>query len=410
MSQITIQKPTDQPTGAQRLVNELRAGLRSNEFDTFWMIVAFAKVGPLLRLADEIETWKAQKRSIKAIFGIDQRGTSQQALKFALANFQETRIVHGAAGDFSPTFHPKLYVFLGPNRGAAYIGSNNLTVGGTEVNFESNVKLDLTFPTDDDLRSQLEGCWADALQATTILTPDLLSRLVASNLVLDELQMRRTVAGSAAIRPPSGLPAVSLTGISTKPPSPIPPHRLPDRLSNPVPAPASAATTTPRAPRGPKSAGTQALAIQIIPHHNGEVFLSKRAVNQDPAFFGWPFTGLTVPKRPGNPAYPQRTPDPVVDIHVFDAAGNLRLRHNPFNLNTVYYETKSEIRITVPPDVVQAVPGYSIMVMRQSARPGYDYEIYIYVPGSPQHTVYLTACNQTMPSGGRTTPRSFGWI
>ena len=159
------------------------------------------------------------------------------------------------------------------------------------------------------------------------------------------------------------------------------------------------------------SAGTQALVIQIVPHHNGEVFLSKGAANQNPAFFGWPFTGQTIPKKPENPSYPQRTPDPVVDLKVYDPSGKLVIRHATFNLNTVYYEKKSEIRITVPPDVVKAVPAGSVMVMRQAAeQQNLDYDVDIYVKGSPQYNEYLGVCNQTMPSGGKAKARRFGWL
>src|SRR5207253_2874287 len=71
--------------------------------------------------------------------------------------------------------------------------------------------------------------------------------------------------------------------------------------ASPIPKevlPASASTTTggvrrssrARAYSGGQSAG-RILVIQIIPHHNGEIFLSKNAVNQNPALFGFPFSG-----------------------------------------------------------------------------------------------------------------------
>ena len=54
---------------------------------------------------------------------------------------------------------------------------------------------------------------------------------------------------------------------------------------------------------------TNGLVIQVTPHHNGEIHLSKIAVNQNPTFFDYPFTGMTVPKKAGNPTYPQRVPE-----------------------------------------------------------------------------------------------------
>jgi hypothetical protein len=141
------------------------------------------------------------------------------------------------------------------------------------------------------------------------------------------------------------------------------------------------------------------------------VFLSKTAINQNPDFFGFPFTGRTKPKFPSNPAYPQRVPDPLVNINVYGATDKRVLRLARFALNTVYYKTKAEIRITMPPDVVKNTAPYSILLMRQPAEGAdYDYDMDIFQPGSPQFDAYLEACNQRLPSGGKPAPRRMGWL
>src|SRR5207248_2343236 len=152
-----------------------------------------------------------------------------------------------------------------------------------------------------------------------------------------------------------------------------------------------------------------ALVIQITPHHNGEVFLSKTAVNQNPGFFGFPFAGRTVPKKRGNTAYPQRVPDPIVNITIFDGAGARIVSKAGFNLNTVFYEKKAEIRITFSADLTGAVEQFAIMVMRQGTGIS-DYEIEIYNPGSPFYDQYLAVCNQLLPSGGPRRARRMGWL
>ena len=149
-------------------------------------------------------------------------------------------------------------------------------------------------------------------------------------------------------------------------------------------------------------------AIQVKPHRNGEIFLSRTAVLQNPAFFGWPFTGKTTPKIPGNPAYPQIDPDPIVNLAVFGAAPTAVLTLNSFALNTVYYEKKSEIRITISP-LVKVVPEYSIMTFELSDSPDTTYEITVHTPDSPEYAAWVVACNQTMPGGGK-KPRKFGWF
>jgi hypothetical protein len=308
-------------------------------------------------------------------------------LEFALANFQETHIAYVPGGPFSPTFHPKIYLFTGAKRAIGYIGSNNLTVGGTETNLETYVKLDLGLPADDAVKSELLACWNDALRTAVRLDAGLLVQFMATGMLLDETQPQGTPSGGR--RAGSATPQVpAFPLLAVLPPSPIPRDGIAAHLMR------KRAARKPKAPIPAAAAavgiGAQALVIQIVPHHNGEVFLSKLAVDQDPAFFGWPFTGQTVPKKPSNPSYPQRVPDPVVDLKVFNVKGALVVQHSRLNLNTVYYATKSEIRITVPADVVRSAPEYSILIMRRAgAVQGLAYTLDIYAPGSAQYNRYL---------------------
>ncbi len=159
----------------------------------------------------------------------------------------------------------------------------------------------------------------------------------------------------------------------------------------------------------PGTVVSEALVIQINPHRNGEVFLSKLAVDQSPNFFGFPFTGKTISKKASNPSYPQRVPDPLVRITAYDSNGTIALLKEQFGLNTVFYEKKSEIRITFPPDLLKVVKPYSVMVM-QRAEGGLDYVIEIFNPGTKQYDAYLNVCNQTLPSGGASKARKMGWI
>lgn len=193
-------------------------------------------------------------------------------------------------------------------------------------------------------------------------------------------------------------PVAPISGLACKPASPIPAAIMKK--------PASIAAAQP--PTTPLQQAVTGLAIQIKPHHNGEIFLSKIAVSQNPVFFGWPFTGMTIPKKAGNVAYPQRAPDPVVNIDVYGPAATPLLYLRGYALNTVYYSAKSEVRITASP-LVSEVPEYSIMVMTPGSNAGIDYDICIYRPDSPHYRSWLAACNQNMPGGGK-VPRKFGWF
>src|SRR5258707_13098359 len=53
----------------------------------------FAKVGPMLRMQSVIEESRSRGMKIEAIFGVDQQGTSAQALRFALDRFDNVYII-----------------------------------------------------------------------------------------------------------------------------------------------------------------------------------------------------------------------------------------------------------------------------------------------------------------------------
>ena len=405
MGTISLIAPLDQPTGRSRLLRHLIDGLQERQFSQFKFIVAFAKAGPLLRMQSVIEASLSRGMRIEAIFGVDQQGTSAQALRFALDRFNNVYIIR----EPNLTFHPKMYEFEGSAAARLYVGSNNLTVGGTETNFETAMRLDFVLPEDAANLQLFTDCWNEMMPtvcpATKRLTEALLSELILDGTVPDETVMRRTAVASATGR---SIPRAPRSGLRVKPASP-----LPARRAIRTPAPTITASHT----RSATAAAVQTVsdpyaahgfAIQIKPHHNGEIFLSVTAVFQNPQFFGWPFTGLTVPKRGTNTAYPQLTPDPHVKVIVYGSSLTPILELSDYALNTVYYERKSEIRITASP-LVGIVPDYSVMIIRESEASTLDYEITIHTPASPDYSAWVAACNQSMPSGGR-TPRKFGWF
>lgn len=401
-----ILNPNDQPTGKWRLINELRQCLGSADFNTLRIAVAFAKTGPLYRLQSEIEAWRKEKKAIHGIFGINHCGTSRQALEFALENFSETRVLYFGE---RLTFHPKMYLFTGQKRCRLYIGSHNLTVGGTETNWESGTVIDLALPADEAIRHSTIATW-DTLHGLSMeLSPALLKHHDDAGDLLDETKIVRVVkngGGGDKAPPPPLPPGLTRPKLVIKPPSPLPASLFRPKPKTPTPKAPVAVIRMPR-PEVP----AEAFVIQIVPHHNGEVFLSKIAINQNPSFFGFPFTGATTPKKPGNPSYPERSPDPIVNLTVHGPKG-VPLVHLPrLALNTVFYEPKAEIRITVPPEVVKNAPDYSILVMRQAAvEEDYDYDMDIFPPDNPQFASHLAVCNQTLPSGGKANPRKMGWL
>lgn len=406
MPAISFITPIDQPTGNIRLLNLLRSSLQNPAYTSFLFSVAFAKSGPLLRLSGDLAAFHLRGGRTTAIVGYDHLGTSSQALQLMLDSLTEVYVTSHPRS----TFHPKIFTFSGAQRAVAYIGSNNLTVGGTETNFEACVCLDYVLPQEHEnyqaIVQLFQALLPDACQVTRRLDPESLAQLIADGDLLDEARAQIPDRPRA----PRYAEPRQAPQFAWIPPSPIPADAL-RRLGagaagsqNVGGLRAAAVAIAPAAP----VARPIGLAIQIAPHHNGEIFLSRLAVSQNPAFFGFPFNGRTTPKKRGNASYPQRDPDPVVDIEVVGAGGNVLLTMARYSLNTVFYELKSEIRITAAP-LVQVVPEYSIMIMTAGGQ-GVDYDLEIHTPQSPDYQQYLAMCNQQMPSGGRAQPRRFGWI
>jgi len=405
MATVSFIAPLDQPPGTRRLLDQIKAALASPLFSEFRLIVAYAKSGPLHRLRDSLEAWRAAGKTTRAILGIDQQGTSREALELALALFDAVYVTR----EGGITFHPKIYLFKGPSAARAFVGSNNLTVGGTEKNFEAAIQLDLDLPADAATMAMLDNAWSHLLPAscpaTETLDAELLAQYVADGDVIDEHSMWQ--GGGSSAGQTAGRPRPPRSGLTVKPESPL--LKKAFALTGGAAAgpglAAPAATATP----APITAATaRGLAIQIRQRPNGEIHLSVIAALQNPRFFKFPFTGSTTPKKPSNPSYPQLDPDPVVNITVYGAPTAPMKTLPAYPLNTVHYEERSEIRITAGP-LVGLVPAYSVMIIQPGDNPGIDYEITIHRPDSPDYPAWIAACNQTMPSGGK-QPRRFGWF
>lgn len=396
---ISLIRPLDQPPATRRLLNDLKAALCDRKFDNFRTIVAYAKSGPLLRLRELLISWRKLGKSAEIIVGIDQRGTSREALELALALFDKVYVTQ----EPQITFHPKIYLFDGRSAARALIGSNNLTVGGTEKNFESAVDIEMSLPAEQATFDLVDRAWSDLLpgvcKATKLLDITGLARLERNGDVLDERTLSRKYMGSDRSNVARGRKAAS--GIVVKPESPLP-------KAMPAKTKVAKAKAGGAAKSVPSSMPVRGFAIQIKPHHNGEIFLSVSAALQNQNFFLWPFTGKTTPKKAGNPSYPQLSPDPQVNVIVWGSKPLPLLTLAGYSLNTVYYAKKSEIRITASP-LVGIVPDYSVMIMEHSATAGITYDITIHRPDSPDYAAWIAACNQTMPGGGR-APRKYGWF
>jgi len=391
---LEILGPLDQPFDTKRAINWLTVALGNPAFVTWRLAVGFVKQSGLIRIAPNLEHFRKRGGRAEAVFGVDLMVTSKQALELASAQFDRVEVWHHP--NSAVTFHPKIFMFDGPSSAMAIVGSNNLTAGGIETNAEAAVKIEFDLPNDRKEWLDFSGWWSDLLAHPNCLnlSSTLLTKLIAEGVLLDET---RSTAGMArGVGKRSNL----FPSTKSKPASPL---RATASVPGKKPSIARAKKLIPIIP--------EAHLIQIRSHHNGEIFLSKGAVNQYPEFFGFPFTGSAKPKKASNQPYPQRVPDPITHWRAFKKGKGAPEELPNFPLNMVYYQKKGEIRITIPPSFAKTIPEYSILEMRR-AEPGLslDYECDVYAPGHPEYSALLAVCTHVMPSGGAGKARKYGWV
>jgi hypothetical protein len=369
--------------------------------------------------------------------GISQQGTSLEGLQ------DLWRILDGYGQLFvfneglpASSFHPKTFLFRNPTHARVVAGSNNLTEGGLYRNHELATVSDLDLVNSDDalVLAEVEAAldhWQTASRACLLVDLPLLQSLhdqgdvpselatrVARRQASSALRARRSASSSPTVtfgpigaptavpqpgRFPTGLPAAPVVPQAPPPPTPPTPGTTP--RTSPPSTTSTGSTTPPSAGPPPYSV----LFMEVRPHHNGEVFLSYRAIHDDPTFFGHPFTGWSAPTSTPAP-YPAATPDPLVEIIVHDASGAVT-HHKPVHgLNIVDYERKREIRITLPDRLQDHIPAMSLLVMTRDPSPVLDYRLEFFASGAPQIATYVPRLVNALPTGGSGVPRRYGWI
>lgn len=125
--------------------NYLVQHLRSNNFHSFFGISAFASEAGIRGLSEYILAAKDNFDSINVVVGIDQEGTSREAL-LEILNLDINGYIFYQRE--SPIFHPKIYLFEGNDQTVLIIGSSNLTARGLFGNVESSLLIE--FPARDE--------------------------------------------------------------------------------------------------------------------------------------------------------------------------------------------------------------------------------------------------------------------
>ncbi len=124
--------------------NYLIQYLNRQDFHSFTGISAFASEAGIFGLSGHIQTAKDVFKNLSLIVGIDQAGTSKEALEEILNLNINSYIFYQ---NEAPIFHPKLYLFEGDKEVKLIVGSSNLTGRGLFTNVESSLLIE--FDTTD---------------------------------------------------------------------------------------------------------------------------------------------------------------------------------------------------------------------------------------------------------------------
>jgi HKD family nuclease len=178
-----------EPTGSILIEN-----LKKDVYSSFKAIVAFASRAGIVGLSRHIETAKNNGIEVSFIIGVDNEGTSKEALE-ELLNLNVNCFVYHTTQKV--IFHPKIYLFQG-SENLVIIGSSNITLPGLYQNVESSVNI--TFDEgDEDGNTILQHI---SFHFNTILTEDdanlqkldqeLINDLVSAGIVPSEsVRLRR---------------------------------------------------------------------------------------------------------------------------------------------------------------------------------------------------------------------------
>lgn len=407
------------------LVAELTAG----RWTDFYCAVAFAKLSGVDHLDGAIREFAAAGGRVHLLVGTDLDGTSAEAvsqLMGAVGDAGEVKVVAGAAATRS-TFHPKMYLFTREEEekvrdGLIISGSNNLTAGG----LFSNLELALCWLPDRSIAGQmavihearaLATSWMDESNGLAVeMDTDRLRELVSKGILPLEKHIVVKSKLTASARPPSTAKDMPRWFVrkAKLPAAPAPPTK-----GSPAVSASDLRKLAPNLIVGPTAKSVPG-AAQNAPSsfyldmpggkRKTELYLVKAALNENPAFFGHPFSGQTVPKNPKNPSQPERSPSPVVDVVVVDSSGTEIERVSDYAMKMWQYvngkSANQDVRIYVPAHIQKLLQGEAIMEMKAAGlRPGIDYELRFLLKGSTDWFTARSIAVQPVPH----SKRKYGW-
>ena len=172
--------------------NYLHKSFKDKNFDTFKCFVAYTTLSGLSIFIDELEKVKLNYKKIEFYLGVDDNGTSREALLELLEKEIDTYIYYNPTKRTRAIYHPKLYIFNGEKANRILIGSSNLTRPGLFNNVETSLAIDFVSGNfqGEKLKRQIEEYFFNFLdksnQNIKKLDSNLIKYLTVNGLILDE--------------------------------------------------------------------------------------------------------------------------------------------------------------------------------------------------------------------------------
>lgn len=170
------------------MAKELIEQFNSKRYDSFTCLVAFASYGGISALTPYILSEKERGVKINIILGIDQKGTSKEALEEVLSWGVESKIYHTQSVNI---FHPKIYLFENTDIFTLIVGSNNLTTMGLVKNIECSLLIKDT-KGEHSVHNDFYVYWKSIIDGVDInlmpINQKLIDELFAENLIPTELE------------------------------------------------------------------------------------------------------------------------------------------------------------------------------------------------------------------------------
>lgn len=174
------------------LAEELIRGLNSEEFSCFKCLVAFASPSGVSGLTPHILKSKKHIDTYQIIVGLDNFGTSKEALEELLLWEVKSYVYHSRSHNI---FHPKIYLFEGKENSMVIVGSNNLTEFGLVKNIEGAIMVKYTQNEENKVIKEIKNYFQNLLDNTDvnlkILTQELIDDLYATEKILPNEEKRK---------------------------------------------------------------------------------------------------------------------------------------------------------------------------------------------------------------------------